>query len=106
MSGKFSEIILSVFNLLAFTQSYFQLFPISPRSAGAQVQISEESGRAGGKGEEQGAGGTAGGHTNSAVLIVQARAVGGGSQARANPSGRTSRVDVACLVDGARQTKN
>ena len=38
--------------------------------------------------------------------MVQARAVGGGSQAQAKPSRRVSRVSIACLVDGARQTNH
>ena len=37
--------------------------------------------------------------------MVQARAVGGGRQAQTKPSGRASRVRVACLVDGAWKTK-
>ena len=92
--------------MLAFTQSYFHLFPTSPRWAGAQAQISGEAGQAGGRGEEQGADGTTGGHADRAVLMVQPRAVGGGSQTQAKPSGRVSRVDVAYLVDRAWQTKN
>ena len=41
-----------------------------------------------------------------AGLMVQTRAVGGGSQAQAKPSRRASRVRITCVVDGAWQTKH
>ena len=78
---------------------------MSPRWAGAgkwRRWVSRQEGTGTGRGQIRQDGRWARGQ---AGLMVQARAVEGGSQAQAKPSRRAPRVHVACLANGDRQTK-
>ena len=110
LSGKFSGIISSVFNSLAFTQPHFLSFPTSARrqkGGVAQARTGGKGWQAGGRGQEQGSfrcdgtgreGKFAGGGRNRRRAGVE----------EAEGDGRTKKgrcMLVACLVVVARQQK-